>query len=253
MRVCVLLLISILLQSCSAPTYAPVSDRRVTTLPGFHKVQRGETLYSIAWMHGIDYKTLARINRIPRPFAIFPKQVLALKSGLKKHTVFKPRPKKKPVVKYKPKKHKHAHKASKKRKQVKKPVIANRKVKRWIWPSKGQLIKRFSSRGSGKKGIAIAGKSGRRIVATAPGKVVYIGEGLVRYGKLIIIKHNNTYLSAYAHNRRILVKEGSNVKQGQQIAEMGQSGTDRVILHFEIRKNGKPVNPLFFLPKRRSR
>jgi lipoprotein NlpD len=111
-------------------------------------------------------------------------------------------------------------------------------------------VRGFSSTDSGKKGIAIAGRPGATIIAAAAGKVVYSGEGLLRYGKLIIIKHNNTYFSAYAHNRRLLAKEGSQVKSGQKIAEMGRTGTDRTMLHFEIRKDGKSVNPLYYLPKK---
>jgi len=248
MRLSFLLIVSIFIQACSTPTYAPVSERRVTAAPGYHKVRKGETVYSIAWMYGLDYKALARLNRIPKPYPIYPNQVLSLKQSLKKHS--SKRPPKNKTIKKTVRNHSKATYKQPKKLYPKKKFAVNHTVKRWIWPVKGKVVKRFSSRDSGKKGISIAGKSGRRIVATATGKVVYSGAGLVRYGKLIIIKHNDTYLSAYAHNRRILVKEGSIVKQGQQIAEMGRSGTDQVILHFEIRKNGKPVNPLFFLSKR---
>jgi len=247
MRIGVLLLLSVLLLACGAPTYAPVSDRRVTSSPGYHRVQKGETVYSIAWMYGMDYKTLARWNKIPRPYSIYPKQILRLKPKLKKRVVSKPAVIKKAPVKRSKKQYRVRKQTSKK---IKPAVAEGHKVKRWIWPVKGRVIRQFSRKDSGKKGIAIAGKAGKRVVATAAGKVVYSGSGLLRYGKLIIIKHNNTYLSAYAHNRRILVKEGGVVKQGQQIAEMGQSGTDQVMLHFEIRKNGKPVNPLYFLSKK---
>ncbi len=108
------------------------------------------------------------------------------------------------------------------------------------------MVAKFS-RDSGVNGIRIAGTDGSPVVATAAGEVVYVGEGLRGYGKLIILKHTNTYLSAYAHNRNILVAEGDRVKAGQQIAEMGSSGADRTMLHFEIRVHGKPQDPLKYL------
>lgn len=115
----------------------------------------------------------------------------------------------------------------------------------WIWPTNGKLLSNFSKN---SKGLKISGQSGQAILASASGEVVYSGNGLRGYGNLIIIKHNNTYLSAYAHNSRILVKEGDSVTKGQKIAEMGNTDADSVQLHFEIRKNGKPVDPLIYLP-----
>jgi lipoprotein NlpD len=117
----------------------------------------------------------------------------------------------------------------------------------WAWPAKGKLIGAFSETAN-LKGIDIAGTAGEPVVASAPGKVVYAGTGLRGYGKLIIIKHNSIYLSAYAHNREILVKEGQQVTRGQKIAEMGNSDTDQVKLHFEIRRLGKPMDPVRYLP-----
>jgi lipoprotein NlpD len=117
----------------------------------------------------------------------------------------------------------------------------------WLWPAKGRVVAGFSETAN-LKGIDIAGKEGDAVVASAPGKVVYAGSGLRGYGKLIIIKHNKTYLSAYAHNKEILVKEGEQVKKGQRIAEMGSSDADQVKLHFEIRRLGKPMDPARYLP-----
>ncbi len=117
----------------------------------------------------------------------------------------------------------------------------------WVWPAKGKIVNGFSEATS-LKGIDIAGSAGQPIAASAAGKVVYAGSGLRGYGKLIIIKHNETYLSAYAHNRDILVKEGQQVGKGQKIAEMGNTDADQVKLHFEIRRQGKPVDPLRYLP-----
>jgi lipoprotein NlpD len=117
----------------------------------------------------------------------------------------------------------------------------------WGWPTKGTVIAGFNENG-GPKGVQIAGSLGQPIVASAPGRVVYTGSGLRGYGNLVIIKHNDTYLSAYAHNRSVLVKQGENVAKGQKIAEMGDSDASRVMLHFEIRRMGKPVDPIKFLP-----
>lgn len=120
----------------------------------------------------------------------------------------------------------------------------------WQWPSDGQVIRTFAAQGTGKKGIAIEGTRGQPVRAASAGRVVYSGSGLVGYGKLIIIKHSDRYLSAYAHNDVLLVNEGADVVAGQHIASLGDSGTDRVMLHFEIRRDGQPVDPLQHLPKR---
>lgn len=118
----------------------------------------------------------------------------------------------------------------------------------WVWPASGKVLAGFNEGGS--KGIDIGGRSGQPVVAAAPGKVVYSGNNLRGYGNLVIIKHNKTYLSAYAHNSRILVKEGQTVSRGQKIAEMGKTDADNVKLHFEIRRLGKPVDPLKYLPEK---
>jgi lipoprotein NlpD len=118
----------------------------------------------------------------------------------------------------------------------------------WVWPARGKLLHPFSE-GPNPKGVAIGGQPGQAVVASAAGKVVYSGSGLRGYGKLIIIKHSDTYLSVYAHNRQLLVKEGERVARGQKIAEMGDSDSDRIALHFEIRRLGKPVDPLKYLPE----
>jgi len=117
----------------------------------------------------------------------------------------------------------------------------------WIWPTDGKVVANFDD---GKKGIDIAGKLGQQILAAGAGKVMYAGSGIRGYGNLVIIKHTNNLLSAYAHNKTILVKEGQTISKGQKIAEMGNSDADAVKLHFEIRRQGKPVDPAKFLPKR---
>jgi lipoprotein NlpD len=126
------------------------------------------------------------------------------------------------------------------------PEIDDDKIA-WVWPASGKVIAGFSD-SANLKGIDIAGKSGQPVMASAAGRVVYAGTGLRGYGKLIIVKHNSTYLSAYAHNREILVKEGQQVAKGQQISEMGDTDADQVMLHFEIRRLGKPVDPAKYLP-----
>lgn len=121
----------------------------------------------------------------------------------------------------------------------------------WEWPTQGNLLYGFGE-GPNQKGVGIEGRSGQAVLASAPGKVVYSGNGLRGYGKLIIIKHNTSYLSVYAHNSQILVKEGQSVAKGQKIAEMGNSDSDRVALHFEIRRLGRPIDPLQYLPAKNS-
>lgn len=118
----------------------------------------------------------------------------------------------------------------------------------WMWPTPAKVVSPFSE--SGNKGLDFAGKAGEPVLAAGDGKVVYAGAGLRGYGELVIVKHNATFLSAYAHNRKILVKEGQQVSRGQRIAEMGSTDADSVKLHFEIRKQGKPVDPAQYLPKR---
>jgi lipoprotein NlpD len=124
--------------------------------------------------------------------------------------------------------------------------VPSKRIGAWRWPTRGEVVGRFGA--AGGKGIDISGRAGQEIVASAPGRVVYSGSGLRGYGKLIIIKHNNRYLSAYAHNQKLHVKEGDTVQSGQRIADMGQSDAKRIMLHFEIRRDGKPVDPLKHLP-----
>ncbi|WP_052481566.1 peptidoglycan DD-metalloendopeptidase family protein [Vibrio mytili] len=134
---------------------------------------------------------------------------------------------------------------------AKKPPVSkanNEQVSKWLWPTKGRVIKNFSAGEQGNKGIDIAGQRGQPVVSTAAGTVVYSGNALRGYGNLIILKHNDHYLSAYAHNDKLLVSEGQSVKSGQKIATMGSSGAKSVKLHFEIRYQGKSVNPKRYLP-----
>ncbi|PHS68761.1 MAG: peptidase M23 [Methylophaga sp.] len=220
-----------------------VIKRTYSKPPSIYKVKKGDTLYSISWRYGLDYKTLASINNIRSPYNIFIGQKLRFKSN-KKVTTTK------------------AKTTNKKSSATTKKVVAKRSIKTttvknlpnksltWRWPTKGKIISTYSKNAAGRKGINISGRSGQNVLAAAGGKVVYSGDGLPRYGNLLIIKHNEVYLSAYAHNKKLLVKEGQFVKGGQKIATLGKTGTQREQLHFEIRRNGKPVDPMRFLPKR---
>jgi lipoprotein NlpD len=204
-----------------------------------HTVRRGETLYAIAWRYGTDFRSLARVNGIASPYTIYPGQRLRLRASRKPATETSARtsrPAKKPS--------KPSNAAPGKRRGS--APAPSPSVARWSWPAKGAVIGRFG--GSGGKGIDIGGRAGAPVKASAAGRVVYSGSGLRGYGKLIIIKHNERYLSAYAHNKKLHAKEGDKVQSGQRIAEMGQSDTDRIKLHFEIRRDGKPVDPLKHLP-----
>jgi len=213
--------------------------------PSVYKVKKGDTLYSISWRYGLDYKSLAKINKIRSPYKIYIGQKLYFKSKNTKVA-------KAGTSKTSSKKVTTAKKTSSTKKSTtsKKTPQGSQYNLTWRWPTKGSVISTFSKSSTGRKGIDIAGKQGQTIQAAAAGKVVYSGNGLPRYGNLLIIKHNDVYLSAYAHNQKLLVKEGQKIKAGQKIATLGRSGTQRDQLHFEIRRNGKPVDPLRFLPKR---
>lgn len=214
----------------------------------FHIVETGETLFSIAWTYGWDYHKLASANSIPRPYTIYAGQKIDISNR-----VAKKRPTKvasvgktsKPVVKKE-----KAATAPQKPRQVA-PTKAKLESKGgWSWPAEGKVVERFSNKKPQNKGIDIVGKKGESVSAAAAGTVVYAGKGLRGYGNLVIIKHDAKFLSAYAHTSRILVREKEKIKAGQIIAEIGSTGTNKVKLHFEIRRNGRPVDPLQFLPKR---
>ena len=212
-----------------------------------HVVQKSETLFSLAWRYGWDYKALASANSIKPPYTIFPGQKLNVAH---KDTYQAPVSKSstKTLTKAKTMAHAKGPSAYKSRPQTPSMEISGQGVK-WQWPSKGKVIANFSSKRPVNKGIDITGRIGESVMAAATGSVVYAGSGLLGYGNLVIIKHNEQYLSAYAHNKKLLVKEGQKVKAGQVIAEIGSSGTDKVKLHFEIRRQGKPVDPKKYLPK----
>ena len=194
--------------------------------PDTHIVRKGETLFSIAFRYGKRTEDLARWNRLGSGSLIYPGQTLRLTppSGAATHTTQRaPKPL---------------------------PKIPDHPSPKWAWPTSGRINVEFGAKPGPGTGVLINGKNGQPIVAAASGRVVYAGSGLIGYGQLIILKHNDTYLSAYGYTASSLVREGDTVKQGQRIATMGEGPERKARLHFEIRRNGEPVNPRQFLPAR---
>ena len=264
-----------------------VAAREPDTRPEIYTVRKGDTLYTIALDHGLDYKELAEWNGLDNPNRIRVGQQLRLRAppsivvttplatppGVEGRAVGSVPP---PVaaneaVKSQPKAVKvpysdqaYAQLSAQPPPQPKpvdttvarieprpaeKPAASaddDEKVD-WAWPATGKLLSTFNE-STNLKGIGIAGKLGQAVFASGPGKVLYSGDGIRGYGKLVIIKHNKVYLSVYAHNSQLLVKEGQTVIKGQKIADMGASDADQVRLHFEIRRYGKPIDPLSLLP-----
>ena len=275
-------LIFILLQACASGGIAPVSNRdeikdtppniskpgkkiekkeskkRVNTPKKIvknkkdcHVVAKGDTLYSIAWRYNYDYRQLANWNDIDAPYVIYLGNSICFKLN-KGKSVKK--------IKSQPDEDEDLGKEQIQQNQVAQvnPNVGDKKSGKklspgkikWFWPTRGKIVKSDSP--TSKKGVDISGSLGQSVKAAAEGKIVYSGSGLVGYGKLIIIKHNDKFLSAYAYNSELLVNEGDIVKAGQKISKMGQDQSGRNILHFEIRLNGNPINPLKHLPKNQS-
>ena len=205
----------------------------------YHRVQKGDTLYSIAWRYGKDYKSLAKANKIAYPYTIYLGQKLVIRGRSAQSAS-------KPVARKKTSKSKSTAKSS----AAKSSSKATTSTINWSWPLNGKVIKEFSLDGKVNKGIDIAGSEGNRVNAAADGVVVYAGGNLRGYGKLVIVKHDDRFLSAYGNNRSIRVKEGQKVKQGQALAQVGISASDVEMLHFEIRRDGKPENPISYLPRK---
>lgn len=210
--------------------------------PGWYTVKPSDTLYSIAWRYGLDYKALARWNGIDISAPIHPGQRLRLIQTDR------------PVVATSPGTTQTPRPATTRPAKTPGTSVAEQGVgkadpKRWLWPTDGKLLSTFLASRLDRRGIDIAGTEGQPVRAVADGRVVYSGNGLAGYGNLIIIKHSETFLSAYAYCRERLVQEGNTVKAGKVVAKMGRKD-NTVKLHFEIRRNGKPVDPLKYLPKR---
>ena len=209
-------------------------------------VQRGDTLYGIAFRNGIDVRDLAAWNGIATPYTIYPGQSLRLypRGGTRSVATAPSRP----TTSMPPGSRPAVPTPVRSTPPVATTPVASPII--WRWPADGELIARYVAGEPTKQGIDVAGSSGAPVRAAADGVVVYSGSGLVGYGELIIVKHNDAWLSAYGHNRSRLVNEGQLVKAGQQIAELGRTGAARDMLHFEIRYNGKPVDPLQYLPRK---
>ena len=307
-------LVVLLLAGCASTGPAPVEDLSLggprQPLPdrpashpaqaaGRYSVQRGDTLYSIAFRHGFDYRELAQWNGIAAPYTIYVGQELRLASApriaVAPASALRPRapaahaptpssPALRPpspsaamptpfepvaagsastptrasapavaaAAPVAPTLAAPAAEAAPKAPAASPPAsepATNGEVA-WRWPADGQVVGTYLAGDQTRQGIDIAGQAGNPVRAAADGAVVYSGNGLVGYGELIIIKHSPSFLSAYGHNRKRLVKEGDRVKAGQLIAEMGSSSASRDSLHFEIRRNGKPANPIDYLPRR---
>ena len=201
--------------------------------PEYHVVQRGDTLYSIAFGYQLDQRDVAAWNGLGNGSVIYPGQKIRLTgpSGSDRQarsSGTRPARGASPTVRAKP------------------PVP----VSAWQWPTDGEVVAAYGSSSKTRSGMQIGGRRGQPVRAAAGGQVVYAGSGLVSYGQLLIIKHNQDYLSAYGHNDSLAVAEGDRVSIGQQIARMGLGPGPRPLLHFEIRRYGKPVNPLAYLPRR---
>jgi lipoprotein NlpD len=257
-RLLPLLAISALLLGCTSLGPAPVESRERfgPVPPGYHRVLPGETLYRISLRRGLGYHEVARWNGIKPPYHLYAGSLLRIVPPGKQPRTKREAPPQEPVprpaqtrvaekrpTQSLPSARTKPHQAAKKHAKV-----ATKDGLRWSWPLRGRMLQTFRPGDRTHEGIRISGKAGEMVLAAESGKVVYSGSGLKGYGNLIIVKHNNKYLSAYGFNRRLLVKEGDQVSRGEPIAEVGQLPGGGYGLHFEIRKNGKPVNPLRYLP-----
>ncbi len=238
--------LALLLSACGAHVY--------------HQVRKGDTLYSISWHYSQDYRQIAKWNGLGSPYMINEGQWLRVappgpEAGLVPPVYAKA------AAKPQAKKPEKNNAISPAKKTVKQPAMVAKYTPKssllpsssaaidWRWPLKGKLIGKFNANKPGQQGVDISAAAGTLVRAAAGGKVVYSGNGLRGYGNLIIIKHNDKYLSAYAHNKSILVKEGVMVKMGQEIARIGATESQKIKLHFQVRVDGKPVDPLRYLPK----
>ena len=249
------------LSACTV-TYAPVIDKygadykRGPVTRGVHVVREGETLYSIAWRYGWDFKALASANRIGAPYTIYPGQEIRLDrpaSTTVASTTPRPAPKPAPSSGTTSTSKPSTSKPSKPTASAPAPKPATTAPTgpiNWQWPATGSILSHYSANKVGQHGITLGGREGDPVAAAADGVVVYRGNGLTGYGNLLIIKHDERWLSAYAHNQSMVVSEGQKVKRGEKIATIGATGTFRTQLHFEIRRDGTPIDPVSVLPRR---
>lgn len=248
------LLIALALSGCGSTGPAPVYDAYGPAPSGYYRVRGGDTLHKIASRHKVGYKTLARWNKLGPPYPIYAGSLLRVESPDRTGGSTNRRDTR--TVKTATRTTKQS--STKGKAAVKTPAEASRGTRAssakvasgssWQWPLEGKVVQRFRGGDRARQGIRIAGRPGQKVLAARGGSVVYSGSGLKGYGNLIIVKHNNRYLSAYGFNRRLLVSEGSRVKRGQAVAEVGQASGGKYRLHFEIRKSGTAVDPLKYLP-----
>lgn len=257
------------------------------TPDGHYRVRRGDTLYAIAFRYGLDWRHIAAWNAISAPYVIYPDQLLRLappggsppaaaepsagdssiatirpaagagstttraldppQAGTPSEPASTDQPQATSPVEGTPAAAAHAPVADR---PALPAAVPGADPVRWSWPAEGRVVSRFQAGDPGRKGIDIAGEMGSPVKAAADGVVVYSGSGLIGYGELIIVKHSDRMLSAYAHNSRRLVAEGAAVTAGKQIAEMGTNDRNQAVLHFEIRVNGTPEDPQRYLPPR---
>lgn len=238
---------------------------RATFRPETHVVQRGDTLYGIAWQYGLDWRNLARWNGLESPYTIYPGQRLSLdrygpvpdsggtrsaSAGASSGTAAsasEPAERQTSQSRRQPERQQTASRSPPSAAESAAQSSRAARERRWQWPAAGQVLRRYSG---SRHGIDIGGASGDPVRATGGGKVVYSGSGLKGYGKLVIIKHDERYLSAYGYNSRLLVEQGAEVGAGDQIAEMGVGPEQQAAVHFEIRRDGQPLDPARILPER---
>jgi len=199
-----------------------------------HEVRPGETLYAIAWRYGLDHRELAASNRLGDGSLIRPGQRIRLTPPSGGVPASSPARRRTPGGAPPPG-------------SVPAPAVG---VDGWAWPVEGAVLDGWRASPGTQSGIRVGGRTGQPVRAAAGGTVVYAGRGLASYGQLLIVKHNENYLSAYGYNQALLVGEGDTVRAGQKIARMGQGPGRKALLHFEIRRNGEPVTPLKYLPTR---
>jgi len=249
MRSALVIAVTVIFLSACVTVKPPTTSSRG---PGWYTVKKSDTLYSIAWRYGLDYKQLANWNRIDVNAPIHPGQRLRLIKPRTGTAVAASTGKPSNNSTAEPSKKRESSGQSSKSQSPSVSTSAaynGRDPARWIWPTDGRPMNTFLASRLDRRGIDIAGKRGQPVRAVADGRVVYSGNGLAGYGNLIIIKHSNTYLSAYAYCQERMVREGATVKAGKVVAKMG-SRDNTAKLYFEIRRNGKPVDPMKYLPNR---
>jgi lipoprotein NlpD len=251
------------LAGCASHPPAPIVERSsrppAAEIPvdGLYRVRGGDTLYGIAFKYGLDHRDIARWNRIAAPYTIYPDQVLRLREPPQERVATTAV--KTPSSRTTPAPEPAPPRAAPAKPAASKPVARSGSTSApsnsttgggWAWPIEGRLLRSFKAGDPTRNGVDIVGREGAPVKAARGGEVVYSGNGLIGYGELVIIKHDDRMLSAYAHNRRRLVGEGESVRGGQTIAEVGRNDRNEAVLHFEIRRDGKPVDPLGYLPPR---